>query len=196
MKKLAFISLLAALVITSCCPPKFAVRGGFNGATFVGDDEATENLSTELRPHFGATAEFCLVNQFFFQPGIMFSQQGAKYEDSDGFDGRFKTDYLNLPLMVKYKVSDNFYFDAGPQIGFLLSAKDEYDSPISGEDDAKDFFKSTDFGANVGLGYVLDNGLGFYGRYNAGLSNINDISEESDIKIRNSVFSFGISFEF
>ena len=34
---------------------------------------------------------------------------------------------------------------AGPAVGFLLSAKD------SGED-VKDYFKSTDFGADLGLG--------------------------------------------
>jgi hypothetical protein len=48
--------------------------------------------------------------------------------------------------------------DAGPQIGFLLSAKIE-------DIDIKDSFNTLDYGLSAGLGYKLDNGINFSARY-------------------------------
>ena len=76
-----------------------------------------------------------------------------------------------------------------------MSAKDEYDSPFSGEDDIKDFVSSTDLGGNVGLGYQTEMGLNFNARYNFGLSGIDDF-EGVDENIKNGVLSIGVGFRF
>ena len=194
MRKLFFLSLLSAFVLTSCVTPKFGVRGGANFATITGDD--TDNLDSRIGVFFGGLAEFEVVaDKFSIQPELLYSMQGAEYSDSGGFDGRFKLDYLNVPVMAKVYVADGFFLEAGPQIGFLLSAKDEYDEPISGEDDIKDFIKSTDIGGNVGLGYQFGSGLNFNARYNFGLSDFNDLEDSSET-LKNGVFSFGVGFRF
>ncbi|MBT8210736.1 MAG: PorT family protein, partial [Eudoraea sp.] len=124
MRKLFFLSLLSAFVLTSCVTPKFGVRGGANFATITGDD--TDNLDSRIGLFLGGTAEFEVVaDKFAIQPELLYSMQGSEYSDSDGgFDGRFKLDYLNVPVMAKVYVADGFFLEAGPQIGFLLSAKD------------------------------------------------------------------------
>lgn len=193
MKKVIFLSLLVVLALSSCVSTHYGLRGGVNFADINGDD--TENVSARTGIFFGGFGEFGVTDMFAVQPELLFSQQGAEYEDSDGFDGRFKLDYLNVPVMAKVYVSDGFFLEAGPQIGFLLSAKDEYDSPISGEDDIKEFIKSTDFGANIGLGYQTDMGLNFNGRYNFGLSSFDDF-EGVDENLKNGVISIGVGFRF
>ncbi|RZJ55928.1 MAG: PorT family protein, partial [Flavobacterium sp.] len=35
--------------------------------------------------------------------------------------------YLNVPIMAKYYVIEKLSLEAGPQIGFLLSAKNQVD---------------------------------------------------------------------
>jgi len=197
MKKLLFLSLLAVLALSSCATTHYGIRGGLNLANINGDD--TDNLSTRTGIFFGGFGEFGVTDMFAIQPEVLFSQQGAEYEDSEAggefFDGRFKLDYLNVPVLAKVYVADGFFFEAGPQIGILLSAKDEYDSPFSGEDDIKDFIKSTDFSGNVGLGYQLDMGLNFNARYNFGLSSFDDF-EGIDENLKNGVISIGVGFRF
>jgi hypothetical protein len=89
--------------------------------------------------------------------------------------------------MVLYSFG-NVNIQAGPQIGFLLSAKRKDD----GEDeDIKDLFKSTDFGFNLGLGADFGK-LNASARYCIGLSNIAD---DEDVEIKNGVFQIALGLK-
>jgi hypothetical protein len=194
MKKVIFLTLISVFLLSSCATTRFGARLGGNYATIAGDD--TDDLDGKIGFFFGGVAELGVNDKFAVQPEILYSQQGAKYSDSGGFDGQLNINYLNVPVMAKFKVSDAFSIEAGPQVGFRMSAKDKYDSPTSGEDDIKDFISSTDFGGNIGFGYELDSGLNFNARFNYGFSNINEFDNEGDFKNNNCVFSLGIGWMF
>ena len=195
MKKSFFLLGLSLLLLGSCVPCQFLVRGGANIATVGGDD--TDNLSSRLAPYAAVGTECNLFDKFSLQPELVLSMQGAEYEESEGFDGRFKFNYLNVPVMGKLYVSDGLFVEGGPQVGILLSAKDEYDTPTSGEDDIKDDLKSTDFGANIGLGYQWDSGLNVNARYTFGISDINDFDSPGfDFSNQNNVLAFGVGWRF
>ena len=143
-------------------------------------------------------AEIMVSDMFAVQPELLYSSQGSDYDESDeGFDvsGTVKVDYLNIPVMAKYYVVEGFSIEAGPQIGFLLSATDEYDNE---EDDIKEFLKGTDFGVNLGVGYKLENGLNFGARYNLGLSDNLDVDDfETDgAEYKNSVIQISVGYFF
>jgi len=143
MKNYVLISMLAVLILSSCACNRFGLKTGMNVASITGDD--TDNLDSRVAFFFGGFAELCVTDQFSFQPELLYSMQGAKYSESEGYDGKFKLDYLNVPLMGKYYVTEALSIEAGPQIGFLVSAKDEYDligGGESGEEDIKDFMPS------------------------------------------------------
>src|SRR5690606_6896103 len=95
--------------------------------------------------------------------------QGFSNQDPAGFS-REKFDYINLPLIVKYYATKNISVEVGPQVGFLLSAKNKTNDANDDIEDQKRF----DFGLIGGLGYELNNGVFFQARYNLGLTNIND----------------------
>ncbi|MGI9548250.1 MAG: porin family protein [Flavobacteriaceae bacterium] len=195
MKKLIFLSLISIFLLSSCVTPRYGVKVGGNYATIGGDD--TDNIDGKIGLYLGGVAELGITDRFAVQPEVLFSQQGAKYSDSGGFDGQFNFNYINVPIMAKFKPSDAFSIELGPQIGFLLTAKDKFDSPTSGEDDIKDFVGSTDFGGNIGIGYELDMGLNFNARFNYGFSNINDFDTGGlDISNNNCVFSLGVGWMF
>ncbi len=111
----------------------------------------------------------------------MYSGQGYAGE---GADDLVALNYLNIPLMGKYYLTKGFSLETGPQIGFLLSAKDK-------DTDVKGAFNTVDFGVNFGLGYKLDNGLHFGVRYNLGLSDINSIDSFTD---KNRVFQLSVGY--
>ena len=160
----------------------FGAKLGINFASIYGDN--TKDIETVTAFNFGVMSEIAISKKFSFQPELLYSGLGYSLDDED----TASLNYLSIPLMGKYYITDGLSLEAGPQIGFLLSAKQD-------GTDIKDSFKTLDFGANLGVGYKLDNGLNFNARYTLGLSNINDIEGSSD-KNTNGVLQFGIGYFF
>ncbi|OUL62083.1 porin family protein [Flavobacterium sp. AJR] len=203
MKKIT-LSIVAVLAFgfANAQEVKFGVKGGINLSTFTGD---VENASSKVGFQVGGFAEIKLTEKFSIQPELLYSLQGAKFEESgEGFsyENTDKFSYLNIPVMAKYYVAEKFSLEAGPQIGFLLSAKsdftntDEFFGTTSGDEDVKDFYKSIDFGVNFGAGYDFTENLSAGLRYNLGLSNIAENEEGDNGKIKNSVFSLSVGYKF
>jgi hypothetical protein len=85
----------------------------------------------------------------------------------------------------------NFNIQAGPQLSFLASAKYKYDfDGDSGTEDIKEFFKGTDFGANLGVGANFGK-VNASVRYSIGLANIAD-SDEGELK--NNVIQLSLGY--
>lgn len=181
MKKLLFAAI-AVLGLTSANAQetKFGAKGGFNMSNLAG----AENASTLIGIHLGGFAEFKLSDKFAVQPELLFSMQGA------GFDGGdTKLNYINIPVMAKYFVTENISIEAGPQIGFLMSAK------IDGTD-VKEFTNSTDFGLNFGGSYYLDENMFLTARYGFGLSEVEkDLATGVDGS-SNSVIQLSFGYKF
>jgi hypothetical protein len=193
MKKLLFFTAIVLFGFTyvSAQDINFGAKAGVNFATITGDD--LDSFSSRTAFHLGFVAEIGITETFSFQPELLYSAQGSDYSE-DSFEGSLKVDYLNLPLMAKFYVAEGFSLEAGPQVGFLLSAKDVYDD---GEDDWKDITKGIDFGLNFGVGYKLESGLNFGARYNLGLSDLNDDPDsQADSAFKNSVIQAYVGFFF
>jgi hypothetical protein len=193
MKKLLFFTaiILFGFTYVSAQDVDFGAKAGVNFATITGDD--VDSFSSRTAFHLGFVAEIGITEKFSFQPELLYSAQGSDYSD-DFFEGTVKVDYLNLPLMAKFYVAEGFSLEAGPQVGFLLSAKDVYEG---GEDDWSDITKGIDFGLNLGVGYKLESGLNFGARYNIGLSDVNDDPDSlGDSAYKNSVIQAYVGFFF
>lgn len=160
---------------------KFGAKGGFNIASITGDN--TKGIDAVTSFNFGVVSEIPLSDKFSFQPELMYSGQGYSFNDNT-----IALSYLNIPLMGKYYVTKGLSIEAGPQLGFLLSAKNE-------STDVKDSFNTFDFGLNFGLGYKFKNGLNFGARYNLGLTDINNLDNSSS-KNKNGVFQFSVGYFF
>ncbi len=193
MKKSILIALIIGTILTAQAQNKvqFGVKGGLNIANLTGED--VENSDARTAFHIGAMAEIPLSEKFSFQPEILYSSQGIKENDENA---ELKLDYLNVPIMMKYYVADKLSIELGPQFGLLLSADAKVEG--EGEGDVKELFNDFDFGAGLGLGYKVGNGLNFGLRYNRGLSRVFDdtlfFAEET--KAFNSVFQFSVGYLF
>ncbi|WP_144963082.1 porin family protein [Gillisia sp. Hel_I_86] len=105
-----------------------------------------ENVDIRTSFHLGLVVEIPVEESFYFAPEVLYSSQGAKFSD-EGFDGNFKLDYIQIPLVARYYVSNGFSLEAGPQIGFLTSSEVELEDMGV---DGKDFFSGFDYGVNFG----------------------------------------------
>ena len=127
MKKLLLTAVFAVLTIASINAQEFGAKAGVNFASLNGDEDFDGRTSFFV----GGVVEFEISESFSLQPELLYSSQGAKSSFSEeGFDieSTIKLDYLNIPIMAKYYVTEGFSIEAGPQIGFLLSAKAEYEA--------------------------------------------------------------------
>ena len=186
MKKILVLAVITVLGFTNGTAQeiKFGAKGGINIANIKGDN--TSSLEPVTAFNFGVMTEITISQKFSFQPEVLFSGQGYSFKGSDG--NLVAINYLNVPIIAKYYLVKGLSLEVGPQIGYLLSAK-------NGGTNVKDGFKKVDLAANLGVGYKLENGLNFGARYNFGLSNINDVSGDSN-KFRNSVFQVSIGYFF
>jgi len=190
---------LVALVGTANAQTKmmFGVKGQFGMTTISGDVEDTK---MKLGFGGGAVARFAISPMFDIQPEIMIALKGCGFDVPEGVDEdeyKFKLTYIDVPVLARYNIPMEGNIKpaifAGPYLGFLMSAKE-------GDEDIKDYLKSTDFGLVLGAGIDLKAGekgtLAIDARYNLGLSNINDSEDADDYKIKNSGFGLNIAYLF
>lgn len=139
-------------------------------------------------------ADFGFNDLISFHPELLYSQKGVKFE-SGGFTSHTRLSYLDIPLLVRVK-TQGLFFEAGPQVGFLLAQKNEVSLSGYGStsNSSTDGTRKVDFGYIAGVGYQLPQGLEFGIRYNGGISDL--ASNSSDMKQRNSVFQLQVGYLF
>lgn len=148
------------------------LKGGYNLAavSFDGDGETGQRHSF----HIGFYSESFLNDNVSLQIELLYSQQGYELKDGGGTYTQ-KLNYINLPLMLKAYPSDNFFLEAGPQVGYAITHKEEFDSSFSLFDTSQEFNpNSFDWGVNFGGGFKTDTGVSFGVRYHLGLGDIYD----------------------
>lgn len=170
--KLIISTLCAVLLISVTAAAQHAnigIKGGVNAYTIKGDN--TGNFDTKVSFHLGLIGHIHVSDQFAFQPELVYSVQGTQYE-ALGQDVSLNLNYINVPLLFQYMFDNGFRLQAGPQLGFLASAKSEVND---NDTDVSDDFESIDLGLALGVSYI--NPVSDFGvdvRYNLGLSNINE----------------------
>jgi hypothetical protein len=168
------------------------VKGGLNMSNFMGDVK-DQGMRTSV--HLGLLAEIIVSDNFSVQPELLYSGQGSTYTGPDPGFARTKLDYLTVPVLGKFGLTDNLSFEAGPQLGLLLSSK----LKTNDSNNKIDNVKTLDFGLNAGLEYELSNGVIFQGRYSLGLTNVDGnpvITEDSNKRASNSVIQFSVGYLF
>lgn len=161
------------------------IKGGYNLAavSFDGEGETDQRHSF----HIGVYGESFISESFSIQPELMYSQQGYVITNSSGTFTQ-KLNYINFPLMLKAYPSQNFFLEAGPQIGLAVSNKEEYDGLFSSsqEFDPNGF----DWGFNFGGGFKTNSGISLGVRYHLGLGDLYD-----ENKAYNRILQFSLGFD-
>jgi hypothetical protein len=124
-----------------------------------------------------------------------YSAQGTGLISDDGSTiGSIRVNYITLPVLLKFYGSQRLSFFAGPQVGFLISAKTKTNGQEETEVD--DQFKKTDFYAVFGGEYKFASGFFINARYNVGITNVVDEDELPENEFKNRYFSFRVGYAF
>ena len=129
--------------------------------------------------HLGGFAELKLSKSITFQPELYYSavklDTGTKFSETYNSISlsKLKFGYLNIPLILNIKSGEKMVVQLGSRYGILV------DNNLSIRNNVESAFKKGDFSVLAGLQFNFSK-LKVYGRYQIGLSNLNDIAGSTE----------------
>lgn len=200
--RLLFVALLfpmlsqaqVGLTSSSILNIDFGVKAGANFAKLSGDTWDNGYKAGFLGGVYGSihTRKIGVQAEVFFSQARYTTNGKAFYDVYKGVPGFLKNasdtlqngtvgaSYLNIPILLHYKLLSNAWIQVGPQYSMLLSVNDK-DELMN---DAKQIFKSGDLSAVIGVWINLPAGLNVGARYVMGLSNMDKTTLSNSWKNR------------
>ncbi len=168
---------------------KFGVKGGLNLSTLSGN--TVSNNNPRLAYHFGGFANIALSDRFSLNPELLYLSIGSRYKyslddfviinpepilNNPSFKSVTRSNYLAIPVNIRYNFTESFGIDFGPQVAFLLNGVDKV---VEANDIDQDTSKRTfsgdfepDYGLNLGFTLELQEKINLQLRYYQGLKNL------------------------
>jgi len=171
---------------------RFGVGGGM--AISRGSYKPDDGIDRRVFAGFdgGGFVEIGVCEKFKLQPEVNFSIIGVEINNGDK-EATIKLRYITVPVLAKMNVSQNFSLFAGPQLGFLLSAR--RDSSFTNEMiDLDGSFKKNDFGLVLGGEYKFAHHIFLGARYYWGAHQIAE--PWNDFEMKNRYVSFRVGYIF
>ncbi|PZX55578.1 porin family protein [Algoriphagus chordae] len=153
---------------------EFGLEGGANFSQISGMESSNRMPSFNLGFYF----DIRINDPWYIHTGLLVKSKlgtnklsAADLEflevDVFGAEGDYNQElnYFIVPILAKYKLKNNIYFEAGPQLGLLTKSWVEFNSDVEGEDARirqynRDMVNRLDAGATAGMGYQLLKGKG------------------------------------
>lgn len=191
MKKLGLLTFVVmAGFAVNAQSTNFGIKGGLNLATWSNNNSGV-GYQNRAAYNAGLFAQVHVSPQLAIQPEVVYSSQGTKYTVANQ-EHNLALNYVNIPVMIQAMVGRGFFAEAGPQLGFLTGTADKVNDVETNYFTTSDF-KKTDVAVGFGVGYSGLSGLGLGARYNLGLTNINNVGNNS---IKNNVLQIDLTYKF
>ena len=144
----------------------FGIKAGLNYANVSGIEDFNQRQGISAGLFAGAR----LGDKLGFQIDALYSQQGAEVDQSiSQVISEFNLDYISIPIVLKYYLTENVNIHAGPQLGILLNEETSvFNQTISAVE-----ANTADWLGTIGVGLDLPLGLRAEARYSFGLSRVN-----------------------
>jgi hypothetical protein len=188
-----------------------SIDGALNFASLQGLEDGNRLIGA----NFGLGTHIKLGEKWHLKPEFKpLSQKGC--EDVEALvdlsesilpeSTKIRLNYLDIPVLLQYNITDALFVSAGPQISFLLSGKQLSEGTFEGDDitlrlDTKTLFNTVDFSFPVEVGYSftlsrkgnkLD--INTFARYSYGFTEV--MKDPVNGSARNSVLQLGLSLPF
>ncbi len=186
---------------------QLGVKAGLNFSNLPG---GPHELSSRTGLFTGLAIEYSTETlPIEFESGVYFIQKGAegRYKESiikgdyEGNAGTFKLDYLEIPLLVKYRfVSQSAispYLFAGPYLDINLNSEVKASKNIAYIEDISAEINKTGFGVIIGAGgdfEISNRTFNVQARFSHGLSAVYE--DRSDEGEKHRVFTVAAGFTF
>lgn len=199
MKKTVYLlALLAGLSRAAQAQHRNASLGLKAGASLTNVGGADVGSTSNIYGfHGGIFVNIGLTDLLAFQPELLYSQKGTKALTTAGDYRTERFHYADVPLVLHVN-ANGLFFEAGPQVGFLVIARDEYRNSTFTAD--RSSYKTVDLGYVAGLGYQRKTGLGAGLRYNGAFTDYRQPyvfgNNSYQTRARHSAFQLYLTYSF
>lgn len=181
---------------------RFGVKAGMNVSS-LSNDETLDDQKSKIGFNAGVFATIPVAASFNIQPEVIYSQYGSKANYTvlgDKYSSSTNLDYVTVPVMFQYNFVPNFYVEAGPEFGLMVSAKNKVKNESNGNssttDNYKDNLNTFNFGIGLGAGYYFTDNIGITARYVAGITDVAKDRPSNSDAVKNNVFQVGLAYKF
>jgi long-subunit fatty acid transport protein len=170
MKKLILSLALLLFSATAFAQASFGLKAGGMLSTRV-TNSLDHNLEiAKLSYVAGAFYSMPIHEQFGLQVELLYANKAIEVERRRAFQLLSEDlHYLNLPVMLQYKLRERLTLELGPEIGYLIGQKQTFNF---GTQPPSPFMKNLDMAINLGVGYEPVNRVLLNLRYNFGIFDI------------------------
>lgn len=186
------ILAIAVLTILSTSAFSQKVHLGFKGGASINKlsgKSFKEQFSFGY--HVGGYFSIGIGKKFAIQPEVLFGQTNVDTSSTFSSVYQFKNvskirlQYLTIPILLNYSPVKMLTLQLGPSFGILVNKNN------TALQNGQNAFKSGDFSMLGGV-QVNIKSLFFYGRYNVGLTSINDIDNKESWKNQSVQLGIGL----
>lgn len=204
MKKIIILAfgLFIAGAANAQSPIRLGVKAGLNIPNIIKGD-GNNDYKTKVNPGFnaGVTLDINLIKGLAFTPELLYSTKGYKAETLLG-EYTQTTHFIDIPILASINVGGSgLNLVVGPQVSFLTSTKNKFDSRFGTvvEEEYKedsDKFKKSLVGGVIGFRYDINDKFDIHGRYALDFQKNNEDGTKRTPEYKNQVFSVGLGVKF
>lgn len=176
---------------------QFYALAGATGSTIGGNGDSWHGILPGYQAGAGFIHDIGVPGHYVLNGETNITSCGSKYKEEYGgggegsttYSGKVLLTYLNLAMLLQYRMKSGFYGEAGVQPGLRLSARDKGENY---NENYKPYTQSVDVGIPIGIGYLLLRSLAINFRYCHGITNVAKNTSGSDAVFRNRVFALRV----
>jgi hypothetical protein len=195
MKRLLVMLMCASSISAVGQDIRIGIKGGVNFSDVVltnyFDPDGEASFKMKIGEHAGVFSSVDLSKQFGLAVELLYSNKGVNAPSKINFR------YINLPVLLQYKLTEKLLAEVGPEVGYMFSARSKYGNV------AHIWDNKIDIGLALGIQYAVLEKLNVGARYYAGFSSVQEPAQQRDlnnnaeetIKYQNRVMQFYVSFE-
>ncbi|MBW4891402.1 PorT family protein [Mucilaginibacter sp. HMF5004] len=181
--------------------PRLGIVGGINLANIIKPNDPGFRTDIKAGLNAGISLDVPISYPFGFEADLLYSEKG--YTAYTGFGGQFtqRSQFIDLPLLLKLYVTRGFSFVIGPQVSFLTSTQNIYNNGFTTTVqnqynlDSEGYNKTLIDGV-FGVAIALNRNVELRGRYTIDLQSNTSYASSNNPQYANQVWQIGIGYKF
>jgi hypothetical protein len=178
--------------------PTIGFEIGANISNSVSSYNSNYTTGSLVGLNAGITFNLPIFYPLSFAPEVLYSEKGYTAATQDG-NYTQRTNFIDVPLLAKFKLGPVFNFYIGPQLSYLISTTNTYDNgfTLTSEQyyDNNNGHKSFLDGV-VGVSFDFNRSVDLHARYTIDLQQTDYNGSTYVPNYRNQVWQIGLGFKF
>lgn len=188
MNKIVYTSLLVFTLATAGAQSiTGGIKVGYNLTRLGVSGQLTDpvvNNDWVSSFHLGGFLRKSIGTKGALQVELLYSRKGARFERTNPGDDHLRLDYLNLPVLLNFRLAKKIMFEVGPEFGYLLGSE-------------RRVYSKFDLGLDAGLRYDLSRTISLGTRYSYGLASLTTFQFVTGSNVlRNQALQVSLAYNF